>query len=159
MSVTTLPVLLVIGILLVRFPLALALLTMFLPLEAPGVGAAVVAFRPSWVPLIYVGYFLAVFRVFYDLWCRRNLSLVSHRIFLVALLAMGTSAWMGVSMLLNDSGIVNTVSMSLGAIPGALFALAYYNHRSARILLILVVVIHLIIGCGVIAFPNSPLAV
>lgn len=156
MSLTIIPALLIVGFLLVRYPFALAALALFLPMESPGTGAVLAGFGVL-VPLIYAGYFLAVFRTLHTLWIKRNTSVVTRRIGSIALLAAGTSGWMAFSMYACDVGKFELVGRSLGAVPGVLFALAYYNHRSARILLCLAIAVHLVIGCGMIVFPAGPL--
>lgn len=145
--------------LLVRYPYVLAVLTLFLPTESPGVGAAVSRSLKILVPLMYAGYFLAVFKMLYILWIRRNVSIVSRRIVKIALLAAGISGWIAFSMFACDTSRREIIIMSLGAVPGALFVLVYYNHRPARILLVAALAVHLVIGCAVMAFPHSPLAV
>ncbi|MDO8586171.1 MAG: O-antigen ligase family protein [Armatimonadota bacterium] len=144
--------------LLVRYPFALAVLALFLPMEAPGVGAAIAGSFGILVPLIYAGYFLAVFKTLHTLWIRRNTSIVSRRVFQIALLAAGASGWIALSMFSSDASKIETIYTSLGAIPGVIFALAYYNNRSARIVLVSAVAVHLIVGCGIIVFPHSPLS-
>lgn len=158
MSISVIPIILAIGYLFVRYPYALAVIALFLPMESPGVGAAVSGSFKVLVPLLYAGYFLAVFKMLYILWIRRNASLVSRRILTIALLAAGTIGWIAFSMFAGDASKTEAIRVSLSAAPGVLFALVYYNNRSARILLVAAIAVHLLIGCGIIAFPHSPLA-
>jgi len=158
MSFAVIPMLLAVVFLAVRYPYVLAVLALFLPVESPGVGAVVSSTYHMAVPLIYGGYFLAVFKTLHVLWTRRNASVVSRRILTVALLAMGTSGWIFLSMFAADASKTEAISRGLCVVPGVILALAYYNHRPARVLLGLALAVHLIIGCGVIAFPHSPLA-
>ena len=152
--------LLILGVLAIVYPPAVACAYMLFGMQdTTGIGT--VFTEATHVPLIALSAlcFIATFKVFRTLWRNRNNSPTDYRVFVVSLLSVGITAWIGLSVY-SDTGSVSAglIAAASSGVYGVVFGVAYYRKRLAMIIMLLPVVLHLILTFGIVSVPEGPWA-
>ena len=153
--------LLALTILAVIYPPAIASLNLLVASpDTPAIGVSFTHFVRIPVAMIHALTVLAVCSALWKLRCAARTAPGAARKLTVAKISIGVCIWIGLSVFAVTGSMSRAVLEMLSCgVYGVVLALAYHRSRSAMILLLTPVVLHLLLSLGITYLPGSPLAI